>query len=649
VVLLKSLEFRLGSSASGSESGDHEVQVLVGTRYHSPSLSSKLNLDLNLPSSSSSSSGGSGSSGNTGGSDGGTPLQRLIFERSLDPTISTSELKRRCLMPLSSRQQEREYADFLRLYSTEGISHPDRAGAEVGEEAGEEGGGGGRGRDEDDVLDAGALKSQARFLLLQGLDPRVAELVVQFQQLKSRPQGEEGTRSRSRSRPRSHTDDDREEEEEETKGHEQEQEHEQGYLNPNPNPNLPLSLHIYLPPLLEDPSRDSAWSYGREIRALGYGLLRRHFTPGGSGSPSRVENGSGSESGSGRKRKASEGEEREEDEDEDRGEALRNLREVNILEYYRRGTRIVGVPVMFLSENDDDIETQIHSLLDSLDTHNPPPLPSFSSSSSSPSSPPHSNNPLPPPSAMTMKANTNTRFWHSYALTALSEQRTQAEKAAPSSAWAHRHLNPDCRPCAAPRSWDEVHDQACVEAVLYSLRMVKQITSLVVGSDCLSSRDYRDRDEGVGSVPVQHALTKALESLPSSLPELLGEMDIEINTSISTDAASQVSSRAAVRGETRLEHSGGEGAGVGGHGHKHPSSSTDRKGRAVEHSSLSSSSSNKKRLLKHTQQDLAIEHDKQKHGKKNVKVTRKKAATRDGRRIGEDNENIFMALAEVEG
>lgn len=45
------------------------------------------------------------------------------------------------------------------------------------------------------------------------------------------------------------------------------------------------NLEFYLPPLLEDPSRDGAWSYGIDIRRIGYSILQQHVFRGRSSRP----------------------------------------------------------------------------------------------------------------------------------------------------------------------------------------------------------------------------------------------------------------------------------------------------------------------------------------------------------------------------
>jgi XPG domain containing len=396
VVFLNSLEASIPLPDDADEGERRPTQTLLGMRYHAPSLTSKLGIPC--------------------------PLQRFCFHRYLDSSLSTAELKVRCRgdrdLKLGSRM-EKEWRVFQQQYSTDGVVLP--------------------GEDEDGDTDAeprsGIAKCTCRISNLhsQGLDPRVAELLMQFQSLDPPPGGT----------------DEQVGEAEDIEDGDQEK-----------------NMHMYLPLLLEDPFRDSAWSYGHSVRHLAYTLLQRYMPPPptASGQPRRVR----------------------------------------LKEYQRRGARIVGLSIDIHPEtaSSDDVNTQIESLLLYLSS---PHKRHISKSTISDSL-------LAPGSPLASCS------WRSIALSRVSEQRMLVSKAAPDNEWAERYLTPQRVPYA-PTSWDDVHNQASVEAVLYSLRMLTQITRL-----CLAGRP----SSALGGEGLRRLLG-VLESLPM-IEELMRAGDVKMGT-----------------------------------------------------------------------------------------------------------------------
>jgi XPG domain containing len=358
VILFPSLEISTPSSL-GDE--DKKLQVLLGTRYHTPSLTSNLGISCTL--------------------------QYFCFQRSLDPSISTCALQAQCRKPLSSQlepSKDEAWKRFVQQYSTDDIAaHPD---GEVDPRA-------------DSNPSMRGYKSSPSDL--QNLDPRIAELVSQLQ----------SPNPRSDSEATAAEDDDEADEQDDT-------------------------MHMFLPLLLEDPSRDSAWGYGSSIRHLAYMLLQ-HNVPCSLALTARQP---------------------------------RRLR--RIMEYRRQGTRIVGLPVDTNPDHtSEEVDTRIQSLLDSYHMHEQ------QCSSSFPTAPVGTTTPLlaaAPSSASTL----SSRLWKSLALSIVSEQRILNAKAPPDNAWVERYLTARNGPYT-PTSWDDVHDQASLEAVLYSLRILKQIVGLI--------------------------------------------------------------------------------------------------------------------------------------------------------------------------
>lgn len=389
VILLNSVELSKISSSAGDRGRGRLVQLL-GTRYHGPSLTSKLGLPPDCS------------------------LQGFCFYRSCDASVGTLKLKLRCcgigdmqrgVGGYGLQEEQEEWRRFLRQYSSDGIAFQD------GDEDVEE--------NDVETQDGKTWSENLRQRFgrsylhshLQGLDPRVAELVMQFQ-------NQQDTRSDGPLK-----------EDEGVNGDDQE--------------NL---LHMYLPFLLEDPSRDSAWSYGRSLRLLAYSVLLRLYAP----CPI----------------------------------IGKNFHHAKLQEFQRRGARIVGLCV------DIDAGTscllQIDAVIQTLQR-------TFKSQK---------------------QLSTSSR-WKSFALSCISEQRISDGRSPPDSRWAERFLTLQ-QGLYEPTAWDDVHNQASVEAVLYSLRMLKQVTTFVLGVSF-----QRGRGEGKDDQRSLKELIDALDGLPR-IEEVMG-------------------------------------------------------------------------------------------------------------------------------
>jgi XPG domain containing len=397
VILFPSLEI---STSLAPEKEGKKLQVLLGTRYHTPSLTSNLGISCTL--------------------------QHFCFQRSLDPSISTCELQARCRKHLSSQvgsSKDEAWRRFMQQYSTDDIT------AHLDEEVDR--------RADSKAPRCGYKLSTSVF---QNLDPRIAELVSQLQEPRPCP-NREGTAAE---------DDDEAGEREDT-------------------------LHMYLPLLLEDPSRDSAWGYGSSIRQAAYMLLLHHLPC--SPAPN----------------------------------TRKPRRPMSIKEYQRRGTRIVGLPVNINEDYDSgEADIQVQSLLDSYGTHKRQCSSSSSRATVRITNPSAAVSSPTPSSSMAIPS----LPWNSLALSLVSEQRILNGKAPPNNAWVERCLTARNVPFT-PTSWDDVHDQASLEAVLYSLRILKQIAGLM---NVLSPATGDGGGEQAGNVKV---LFDALNGL-GTIEEMMG-------------------------------------------------------------------------------------------------------------------------------
>ncbi|KAF7511532.1 hypothetical protein GJ744_004120 [Endocarpon pusillum] len=388
VILLDSIRL---STLSEEENAK---QVLFGTRYHGPSLTSALGISCTL--------------------------QRFCFARLLDPTTSASELKVRCGKsldsPLGSSMRE-EWRRFIQQYSTDDVDSQQEEEEE-----------------EEEAYNHARYSHKIAPAQLQGLDPRIAELVTQLQH--SRPcSSVSATEEEGPTNEEATGDEDREDD-----------------------------VHMYLPLLIEDPSRDSAWSYGSSVRHLAYTILLHHLPT----LPPDIA-----------------------------AEKRRRRRARRIKEYQRRGSRIVGLPLdADLHAASNEMEAQVEKLLQSIRSHEQ----RFASQSET-------------SIESTTLIASPSRFWKSFALDLVSEQRLLGAKPPPNNIWAASYLTPQHVPYI-PSSWDHVHNQASVEAVLYGLRILEQIASFAVRYDCSRSNEDESRDQKGVTERVVRALVDVLASLP---------------------------------------------------------------------------------------------------------------------------------------
>ncbi|KIW20308.1 hypothetical protein PV08_00883 [Exophiala spinifera] len=261
----------------------------------------------------------------------------------------------------------------------------------------------------------------------------------------------------------------------------------------------PDSPTVYLTPLNEDPSRDSSWSYGFDIRHVAYSLLLRC-----SAAATIIHGGT-------------------------------------VTEYARKGQRITSTIIKCL----DLVRTQerMMALLQSLPadttTTNPPPPLSTS-----------------PTCHMLLQ-------WYTLALQFVSEQRLASGKT-PLSAdlvldlfGLPHHQNPPVARQQTRLSWDEMHILGNMHAVLYSFRILRQLTRYVMASSAKEAPPQTH--ELVNMLPT---LLSRLDRMPNiqdlfldkhDLRRAISELDIESRNLASTDIKSLLSPTANLQGEGQLD------------------------------------------------------------------------------------------------
>jgi hypothetical protein len=159
----------------------------------------------------------------------------------------------------------------------------------------------------------------------------------------------------------------------------------------------PQNPHVYMPLIIEDPSRDSSWTYGKSLRILAYSLLKLS-----------AENSND----------------------------LRNHGDV--IEFQRRGPRIVGVALRILGSVElfSSMETIVRDL-----------------------------------KKQTLPADALLQ-WRLFSFKQVNEEKTRNGKPTIPLAWATEFLNLGY--VGSKLSWEDIHVYANVQAVLYSLWMLKQ-------------------------------------------------------------------------------------------------------------------------------------------------------------------------------
>jgi hypothetical protein len=186
----------------------------------------------------------------------------------------------------------------------------------------------------------------------------------------------------------------------------------------------PQSPHIYMPLLVEDPTRDSSWTYGKDVRVLAYSLLKIS------------------------------------------AESTSNLhRSDGVIEFQRRGPRIVGVPLNTL--NRVELLRSMEATMRDLCEHD------FSVDA--------------------------LLQWRLVGFKMVNTEKARHGKPTISHAWVAELLR---KGFVGDRlSWDDIHAYANVQACLYSFRILQQACAVSKSQACL--RTYVD------------SLTKAIQSLPS--------------------------------------------------------------------------------------------------------------------------------------
>lgn len=191
---------------------------------------------------------------------------------------------------------------------------------------------------------------------------------------------------------------------------------------------------VYLPFLLDDPSRSSAWAVSTSLRTFSYSLLNLTIDD--------------------------------------------TLTPTNMIEYGRRGHRIVPVDVNLIDEH--DCTTYGKALVERL-----------------------------------QKARTdfgdlsNLDFWRTYGIYEVCQWYNENDKPTPTQDGVRRLLGPGDS-CPSVLTWEDIHLSAQMQGVLYSIRMLQQIITEVKGGH---------ESEAVGSqVELLHKWLSDLPSLQQLFP-----------------------------------------------------------------------------------------------------------------------------------
>lgn len=157
------------------------------------------------------------------------------------------------------------------------------------------------------------------------------------------------------------------------------------------------SPHVFMPLMVEDPTRDSSWTYGKGFRVLAYTLL--HLS---------AENKNNSQNHG------------------------------YVVEYQKRGPRIVGLPLKLL--NRVDMLSSMETIIKTLKEIN--------------------------------FATNSLLQWRTFSLKAVNEEKVRNGKATIPFEWAAEFLSLGY--VDGNLSWYDIHIYANIQAVLYSLWMLKQ-------------------------------------------------------------------------------------------------------------------------------------------------------------------------------
>ncbi|KAK6383398.1 hypothetical protein LTS17_002690 [Exophiala oligosperma] len=240
------------------------------------------------------------------------------------------------------------------------------------------------------------------------------------------------------------------------------------------------SPNVYLTPMNEDPSRDSSWSYGSDIRHLAYSLLllflrvvQRSSSSSPPSSPTTMTSATPPDTLEG------------------------------VTEYSRKGRRITSTTLKCLevSQIQERISTLLQSLPGGGDKTTTTTFVSHSISESKYSTrhPLPAPAPSPPPLLLT---------WYTFALQSVNEQKLSTGKTpfSTTQVFGLFGLHDDAQTTASTQqppkklSWDEMHLLGNMHAVLYSLRILRQLTRyvMVTAAACLSQRGGREGENGGG-------------------------------------------------------------------------------------------------------------------------------------------------------
>ena len=219
----------------------------------------------------------------------------------------------------------------------------------------------------------------------------------------------------------------------------------------------PHSPHIYMPLLVEDPTRDSSWTYGKDVRILAYSLLKIS-----------AENTS-------------------------------NLRHSDcVIEFQRRGPRIVGVPLKVL--NRVELMSSMEATVRDLCEHD-----------------------------FVVDA---LLQWRLIGFKKVNIEKARHGKPTISYAWVAEFLSKGY--VGDSLSWDDIHAYANVQACLYSFWTLKQACAISKSRTYL--RTYVDNlTEAIQSlVSLRHLMESRWEILSSSqnvpgavIAEGLGQSDLQ--------------------------------------------------------------------------------------------------------------------------
>lgn len=223
----------------------------------------------------------------------------------------------------------------------------------------------------------------------------------------------------------------------------------------------PGSPHIYLTPLLEDPSRDSSWSYGSDIRSLAYSLVA---------SSNSIPN------------------------------------PVAVVEHARKGQRIASTTVLPL--NNTQLEDQLRQMINKLEQ-------SYTTYPDTASTPPD-------------EADRTSLLlnWYLLGANTVQQQLLAQGKRPVRLSLLHGTLGLMKQHRSDPPrvTWEEIHFLAQVHAVLYSFRILKQISEYALRIQCRGhgheSTDGDDFDDAEITKNDQEPIERLVRELSARLKDM---------------------------------------------------------------------------------------------------------------------------------